>query len=116
MARARSLQTFCVWEGFRGGSLLDVTGTLQLNSSLMYWKGIRYCLEVSWLVVSGSGSCWGGCEDSLFHVGSVVVLMVMVTFLVERTFPPLVQIRENPEFHDLMRMDKGRWLRLLLAS
>ena len=23
-------------------------------------------------------------------------------------FPPLVEIRENPEFHDLMRMDKAR--------
>ena len=37
----------------------------------------------------------------------------------ECTFPPLVEIRENPEFHDLMRLDKGRcllwhgWLRLL---
>ena len=25
------------------------------------------------------------------------------------TFPPRVEIRENPEFHDLMRMDKSRW-------
>ena len=24
---------------------------------------------------------------------------------------PLVEIRENPEFHDLMRMDKGHWAR-----
>ena len=30
------------------------------------------------------------------------------------TFPPLVEIRENPEFHDLMRMDKGHWPRCLL--
>ena len=29
-------------------------------------------------------------------------------------FPPLVEIRENPEFHDLMRMDKGHWPRCLL--
>ena len=29
-------------------------------------------------------------------------------------FPPLVEIRENPEFHDLMRMDKGHWRRCLL--
>ena len=29
-------------------------------------------------------------------------------------FPPLVEIRENPEFHDLMRMDKGHWLWCLL--
>ena len=32
----------------------------------------------------------------------------------ECTFPPLVEIRENPEFHDLMRMDKGHWPRCLL--
>ena len=25
------------------------------------------------------------------------------------TFPPLVEIRENPEFHDLMRLDKAHW-------
>ena len=28
--------------------------------------------------------------------------------------PPLVEIRENPEFHDLVRMDKGHWPRCLL--
>ena len=32
----------------------------------------------------------------------------------ECTFPPLVEIRENPEFHDLMRMDSGHWPRCLL--
>ena len=32
----------------------------------------------------------------------------------ECTFPPLVEIRENPEFHDLIRMDKGHWPRCLL--
>ena len=32
----------------------------------------------------------------------------------ECTFPPLVEIRENPEFHDLMRMDKVHWPRCLL--
>ena len=33
----------------------------------------------------------------------------------ECPFPPLVEIRENPEFHDLMRMDKGHWPVLALA-
>ena len=32
----------------------------------------------------------------------------------ECTFPPLVEIRENPEFHDLMRMDKAHWPRCLV--
>ena len=30
----------------------------------------------------------------------------------ECTFPPLVEIRENPEFHDLMGMDKVHWPRV----
>ena len=38
----------------------------------------------------------------------------MVIFFGECTFPPLVEIRENPEFHDLMRMDKGHLPRCLL--
>ena len=29
-------------------------------------------------------------------------------------FPPLVEIRENPEFHELMEMDKSSWPRCLL--
>ena len=32
----------------------------------------------------------------------------------ECTFPPLVEIRESPEFHDLMREDKAHWPRCLL--
>ena len=32
----------------------------------------------------------------------------------ECTFPPLVEILEYPEFHHLMRMDKGHWPRCLL--
>ena len=40
--------------------------------------------------------------------------MVMVIYFWECTFPPLVEIRENPEFHDLIRMDEGHWPRCLL--
>ena len=32
----------------------------------------------------------------------------------ECTFPPLVEIRENPEFHELMELDKTSWPRCLL--
>ena len=32
----------------------------------------------------------------------------------ECTFPPLVEIRESPEFHDFMREDKAHWPRCLL--
>ena len=40
--------------------------------------------------------------------------MVMVTFFGECPFPPLVEIRENPEFHDLVELDKSSWPRCLL--
>ena len=32
----------------------------------------------------------------------------------ECAFPPLVEIREHPEFHDLMEMDRSSWPRCLL--
>ena len=32
----------------------------------------------------------------------------------ESTFPPLVEIRDSPEFHDLMSEDKAHWPRCLL--
>ena len=38
----------------------------------------------------------------------------MVIFLGECTFPPLVEIRENDEFHDLLRMDMAHGPRCLL--
>ena len=44
----------------------------------------------------------------------MVLLTVMVISFGECTFPPLVEIRENSEFHDLMRMDKAHWPRCLL--
>ena len=51
---------------------------------------------------------------SLSLVGFVVLLRMMVIFFWECTFPPLVEIRENPEFHPLMREDKAHWPRCLL--
>ena len=44
----------------------------------------------------------------------MVLLTMMVSFFWDCPFPPLVEIRENPEFHDLMRLDKAHWLRCLL--
>ena len=45
-----------------------------------------------------------GSGNSLFLVDFVVLQTVMVIFFLECTFPPLVEIGENPEFHDLMRV------------
>ena len=38
----------------------------------------------------------------MFLVGFVVVMIMMGTYFGSALFPPLVEIRENPEFHDLM--------------
>ena len=104
----------CGRRGFRGGPLLDVRGSLQLlNSSHVRDrdKGLLRCILV--------GGAWNG-----FLLGKVRNHSISCRFcgapdndghlFWECTFPPLVEIRENPEFHDLMREDKAHWPRCLL--
>ena len=94
--------------------MLDVHGSLQLlNSSHVRDrdKGLLRSILV--------GGVWNG-----FLLGRVRGQPVPCQFcgapdgdghlFWECTFPPLVEIRENPEFHDLIRMDKGHWPRCLL--
>ena len=50
----------------------------------------------------------------MYLVGFVGVVIMMVIFLGIVLFPPLVEIREHPEFHDLVEMDKSLWPRCLL--
>ena len=104
----------CGGEGFWGGPLLDVHGSLQfLNSS--HVREREKALHRS-VMVGGVCNCFllgrvrgqpvpcrfCGAPDSDGHLFG------------ECTFPPLVEIRENPEFHDLMGMDKAHWPRCLL--
>ena len=100
----------CGREGFRGGPLLDVHGSLQLHvrqrDKALLWRVIV-------------GGVW-----NVFLLGRVRDQPVPCRFcgapdgdghlFGECTFPPLVEIRENPEFHDLMRMDKAHWPSCLL--
>ena len=67
-------------EVFRGGPLLDVFGSLQLLNSAHVRDRDKALLRSvmvggvwNWFLLGGSGV-------SLFHVGSVVLLMVMVIF------------------------------------
>ena len=81
---------------------------------LMFEKEIRLCF-VAFMV----GGVWNG-----LLLGRVRSRVIPCRFcgapdsdghlLWECTFPPLVEIRESPEFHDLMRVDKGYWSRCLL--
>ena len=102
----------CGWKGFRGGPLLDVHGSLQLlNSSHVRERDKARSIMLG---VSGMVFFLDGFVTRSFLVGFVVRRMVMVTCFGSVPYPPLVEIRENPEFHDLLRMDKGHWPGCLL--
>ena len=104
----------CGRKGFRGGPWLDVDGTLQLLNTDHVRERDKALLRGILL-----GGVWKG-----FLLGKVQVQDVLCRFCGGRdhdghlfgdcTFPPLVEIRERPEFHDLMEMDKTSWPRCLL--
>ena len=110
----RLLLIFYGREGFRGGPLLDVFGSLQLLNSSRVRKRDEALLR-SVMV----GGVWNG-----FLLGRVKGQPVPCRccggpdgdghLFWECTFPPLVEIRENAEFHYLMREDKAHWPRCLL--
>ena len=93
---------------------MDIDGTLQLLNSDHVREREKALLR-SILV----GGVWNG-----FLLGQVRGQDVPCRFCGGRdhdghlfwdcTFPPLVEIREHPEFHDLMEMDKTSWPRCLL--
>ena len=101
--RDKVTAALCDREGFGGGPLLDVAGTLQLLNSAHvrerdealvggFWNGFLFDRVRGQPVPCRF--CGPDGDGHLFW---------------ECTFRPLVEIRENPEFHDLMGMDKGHW-------
>ena len=100
-------------EGFRGGPLLDIHGSLQLLDSSHVRKRDKALLRTIMV-----GGVWNG-----FLLGRVRGQTVPCRFcgapdndghlFWDCTFPPLVEIRENPEFRDLMRLDNTHWPRCL---
>ena len=104
----------CSRKGFRGGPFLDVSGTMQLLNS-------DHVRERDKALLRGVlvGCVWNG-----FLLGKVKNCHVPCRFcggddsdghlFWDCTFPPLVEIRENPELHELMEMDKSYWPRCLL--
>ena len=126
------LLLICV--GVRGFGVVLLLTFMVLCSSLillMFEKEIRVCCVASWLGVSGMVSCWAefgirlrtilvwGCLEWFSSGHTVPCRFCGVPdndghLFWDCPFPPLVAIRENPEFHDLMRLDKTRWPRCLL--
>ena len=104
----------CGRKGFRGGPLLDIHGSLQLlNSSHVRERDKALLRNVM------VGGVWNG-----MLLGRVRGQAVPCRFcgapdsdghlFWECPFPLFIEIRENPELHDLMRLDKERWPRCLL--
>ena len=81
---------------------------------LMLEKEIRPCFAASWWVVSGMVFFLVGFGVRPFLVGFCGAPDNDGHLFWDCPFPPLVEVRENPEFHDLMRLDKGHWPRCLL--
>ena len=112
--RNKVTSDLCRRKGFRGGPLFDIHGSLQLLNSSHVRERDKALLRT--ILVGG---VWNG-----FLLGYVRGQTVPCRFcgapdhdghlFGECSFPPLVAIRENPEFHDLMRLDKTRWPRCLL--
>ena len=104
----------CCRQGFRGGPLLDVHGSLQLLNSSHVRERDKALLR-SIMV----GGVWNG-----LLLGRVRGRAVPCRFcgapdndghlFWDCPFPPLVEIRENPEKTDLIRMDNANWPRCLL--
>ena len=110
----RLLLTFVVVKGFRGGSLLDVHGSLQLLNSSHVRKRDKALLRNIMV-----GGVWNGLLLGRMRSQSVPCGFCGAPdndghLLGGCPFPPLVAIRENPEFHDLMSLDKANWPRCLL--
>ena len=97
------------WQGFRGGPFLDVSGTLQLLNSDHVRERDKALLRGVLVGCVWDGFCWGRSGIVMSLVGFVVVMIMMVICFWDCPFPPLVEIRENPEFHELMETDKSLW-------
>ena len=105
---------FVVGLVFKGGPRLDVHGSLQLLNSSHVRERDKALLR-SIMV----GGVWNG--FLLERVGRHPAPCRFCTapdsdghLFGDCTFPALVEIRESPEFHDLIREDKAHWPRCLL--
>ena len=81
------LQLICVvGEYFVVGRFLMCLVHCSSSTLAMFGRGMRRCSGVCWWCLEWF-PFWQGPGVSQFHAGSVVVLMVMVTFLVSAPFP-----------------------------
>ena len=103
---------------FAGGMVFEVGLCWMAPCSslilLMFEKEMRLCFVASWLGVSGICFLLGRVRNQVLPCRFCGATDGDGQLFGECTFPPLVEILENTEFHDLIRMDKGHWPRCLL--
>ena len=104
----------CRRQGFRGGPLLDFRGSMQLLDSSHVRDRDKALLRAIL-----SGGVWNG-----FLLGNMRRENVPCRFcggpdgdghlFWDCSYTPLVTVRDSPEFHDIVSMDKAGWPRCLL--
>ena len=99
----------CGRKGFRGGPLLDIHGSLQLLNSSHVLERDEALLRS--IMVGGvwNGLFLGRVRSQAVPCGFCGALDDDGHFFWDCPFPPLVEIRESPEFHGLMRLDTAHW-------
>ena len=110
----RLLPIFVVGKVFGVGLCLMFTAPCSSLLLLMFEKEIRLCKGVSWLGGVWKYSLLGGVRGQPVPSRFCGAPDGDGHLLWECTFPPLVEIRENPEFLGLIGMDKAHWPRCLL--
>ena len=101
-------------KGFRGVDYADFQGSLQLLTSSHLKDKEKMLLRVILCGGVWNGFLLGRARRKMFPASSVAGKMVTVICLWECTFPPLLHVRELPEFSSLMALDRSKWPRCLL--
>ena len=99
----RLLLTFAAGRVFEVGLCWIFMAPCSFLTLLMFEKEIRLCFVASWWVVSGMVCFLEGFEGQGVPCRFCGAPDNDGHLFWDCPFPPLVEIRENPEFHDLMR-------------
>ena len=104
----------CGRKGFRGGPLLDIHGSLQLLNSSHVRERDKALLRSVMVGGVWNGLLLGRVRGQADPYRFCGALDNDGHLFWDCPLPPLVEIRESPEFHDLMRLGKEHWPRCLL--
>ena len=108
---------FCRRQGFRGGDrCLTLLAPFNSNMHRMLQKGKRNCSRASWLGACGRNFSWVMTREKSFHAVFCDGSDGDGHLFWECLHSPLVQIQENPQFHDLLQRDEKIWPKCLFED